>query len=181
MKLFIMQSPPLLYYLLPLRAKYLPQHRILEHPQSMFLPRCERPSITHSYVITGKITVLYISFLIYLDYKLEDRRFWTGWYQTFPEFTCALTFFMNAILNCEGCFQIFKLFHHIQRVCFLSFCFDSVAHSVCVLLYSIYAFTQEINRVVKNQKLICTTKFQLPPPLPAGLLALYCRLHFNTF
>jgi hypothetical protein len=30
----------------PLRPKYPPQHPILEHPQPMFLPQCERPSLT---------------------------------------------------------------------------------------------------------------------------------------
>jgi hypothetical protein len=30
----------------PLRPKYPPQHPILEHPQSLFLPQCERPSCT---------------------------------------------------------------------------------------------------------------------------------------
>ena len=73
MKLLIMKSPPLLCHLLPLRAKYLPQHPILEHSQPMFLPRCKRPSITYSY-ITGKITVLYISFFIIwtANWKTED-------------------------------------------------------------------------------------------------------------
>ena len=37
---------PLSCYLVPLRLKYLPQHRILEHPQSTFLPQCEKPSFT---------------------------------------------------------------------------------------------------------------------------------------
>ena len=34
------------YVTVPLRPKYLPQHPILEHPQPMFLPQCERPSFT---------------------------------------------------------------------------------------------------------------------------------------
>jgi len=36
----------LVFYLVPLGPKYLSQHRILEHPQPMFLPQCERPSAT---------------------------------------------------------------------------------------------------------------------------------------
>jgi hypothetical protein len=31
-------------YLVPIRPKYLPQHPILWHPQTTFLPQCERPS-----------------------------------------------------------------------------------------------------------------------------------------
>jgi hypothetical protein len=32
--------------LVPLRPKYPPQHPIVEHPQSLFLPQYERPSFT---------------------------------------------------------------------------------------------------------------------------------------
>jgi hypothetical protein len=34
------------HYLIPHRTKYPPQYPILEHPQPMFLPQCERPSFT---------------------------------------------------------------------------------------------------------------------------------------
>jgi len=37
---------PLPCYLIPLWSKYSPQHPILKHPQSMFLPQCEQPSFT---------------------------------------------------------------------------------------------------------------------------------------
>jgi hypothetical protein len=37
---------PLLHYLVSLRAKYLPQHPILEHAQATSLPLYERPSFT---------------------------------------------------------------------------------------------------------------------------------------
>ena len=37
-------NPP--SYLVPLRSKYFPQLPILKHPQSTFLPLCERPSFT---------------------------------------------------------------------------------------------------------------------------------------
>ena len=33
-------------YLVPLRPKYPPQHPILKHPQPMFVPQCEGPSLT---------------------------------------------------------------------------------------------------------------------------------------
>ena len=35
---------PSTVYLVPLRPKYPPQHHILELPQPMILPQCERPS-----------------------------------------------------------------------------------------------------------------------------------------
>jgi len=46
MNLLVMYSLTLSCYLPPLRAKYLPQHPILEHPQPLFLPQCERPKLT---------------------------------------------------------------------------------------------------------------------------------------
>jgi hypothetical protein len=36
MKLLIMQSSPASCHFLPLRSKYSPQQRVLNHPQSMF-------------------------------------------------------------------------------------------------------------------------------------------------
>jgi hypothetical protein len=45
MKLLIMLFSPFSCHFLPLRSKYSPQHRILKHPQSMFFPSCERPSL----------------------------------------------------------------------------------------------------------------------------------------
>jgi hypothetical protein len=39
-----MQFSPLLSYLVTLEPKYLPQHLILEDPQSVLLPQCDEPS-----------------------------------------------------------------------------------------------------------------------------------------
>jgi hypothetical protein len=38
MKLVIMQLSPASYHFIPLRSKYSPQHPVLKHPPSMFLP-----------------------------------------------------------------------------------------------------------------------------------------------
>jgi hypothetical protein len=46
MKLLIMQSPSASCHFLPHRSKYSPQHPVLKHPQSMFLPYYEVPSFT---------------------------------------------------------------------------------------------------------------------------------------
>jgi hypothetical protein len=43
---WIMQSPPIPNYIVPLRPKYLPQHPILLHPRPMFLPHYEQHSFT---------------------------------------------------------------------------------------------------------------------------------------
>jgi hypothetical protein len=41
-----MLSSPLPCRLVPLRPKYPPQHPILEHPQSLFLPQWQKRSFT---------------------------------------------------------------------------------------------------------------------------------------
>jgi len=47
MKLLIMtQFSPVSCPFHPLRSHYLPQHSILQNPQPMFFPSCERPSFT---------------------------------------------------------------------------------------------------------------------------------------
>jgi hypothetical protein len=46
MKLLIMQFSPTSCHFIPLRSKYSPEHSVLKHPQSMFLPYCQRPSFT---------------------------------------------------------------------------------------------------------------------------------------
>jgi hypothetical protein len=38
MKILFMQFSPASYYLIPLGSRYSPQHPVLKHPQSMFLP-----------------------------------------------------------------------------------------------------------------------------------------------
>jgi hypothetical protein len=46
MKLHTVQFPPVPFYLVPLRPKYLLQNPIFQNPQPIYLPQCERPSFT---------------------------------------------------------------------------------------------------------------------------------------
>ena len=85
----IMQFSPLPYYFVPLRPKYSPQHLILKNLSRRFSTTV-RGQVSHPYKTTRKIIVLYI--LIFLDSKLEDKRFCTDWYQTFPDFKLLLVF-----------------------------------------------------------------------------------------
>lgn len=48
---------------LPLESKYLPQHSVLEHVQPLFF--LMRDQIPHQYKTTGKIAVLYTSFVLF--------------------------------------------------------------------------------------------------------------------
>jgi hypothetical protein len=57
-----MQFPPFSRHLIPLRSKYPPQHPVLKHPQSMFLPEC-RDQVSRPYRTTGKIIVLKVVWL----------------------------------------------------------------------------------------------------------------------
>jgi len=72
-KFHIMLSSWLLCYHVPLRPKYLPQHPILEHPQPMFLPQCERPSSSPIKTTGHNIIVLYIFSFMFVDSELEDK------------------------------------------------------------------------------------------------------------
>ena len=46
MKLLTVPSHPVLYYLIPLSPKYLPQYPILKHSQPIFCAKCDRPRYT---------------------------------------------------------------------------------------------------------------------------------------
>ena len=73
-KLLIVWFSPFPCYFVPLRPKYSPQQPFLKHLQPSFLPQYERPNKT-----TCKIIVLYILIFVFLNGKLEDKRFCTEW------------------------------------------------------------------------------------------------------
>ena len=69
-----MQCSPLSCYVFPLVLKYLSHHPILEKPQPVFLPVCERPDFIpilnkkHNY---GSVYFKYVCFWI-SDWKTKD-------------------------------------------------------------------------------------------------------------
>jgi hypothetical protein len=63
--------------LIPLQSKYPPQHPVLRHPQSMFLP--VRDLVSHPYRTTGRIIVLYNLLVTFFDTRLEYESFWAEW------------------------------------------------------------------------------------------------------
>ena len=64
-KLRIMQFSPLLFYLVPLRPKYSPQHPVVKHPQRTFLPQCERLSFTPIQNNRQNYSAVYLNFCIF--------------------------------------------------------------------------------------------------------------------
>jgi len=76
-------------YLVPFRLKYSPQHHILTHTQSTFLPQCERLSFTPIHSNRQSYSSVYPIFK-FLDNKLKDKRICTDWQQAFPDFIMLL-------------------------------------------------------------------------------------------
>jgi hypothetical protein len=73
MKLLIMQFYSPSHHFISLRSKYSPQHPVLKHPQSGFSLNVG-DQVSHPYTTTGKMIVLYILILMFLDSRREDKK-----------------------------------------------------------------------------------------------------------
>jgi hypothetical protein len=59
-----MQFSTTSYPFIPLRSKYFPQHPVLKHPQSTFLPYCQKPSFTPIQNYRQNYIVVYSNFYV---------------------------------------------------------------------------------------------------------------------
>jgi len=76
-KLLTVWSSQLPCYLVPLRPMYFPQH--LSNILSLCSSLSVRNQTSHPYKTRGKITILCVLIFMFLDSKLEDKRFCTKW------------------------------------------------------------------------------------------------------
>jgi hypothetical protein len=60
-----MQFSPFSHHLIPLWSIYLPQHSVLNHPQSMFLPSCQRPRFTPIQNHRQNYGLVYFNFYVF--------------------------------------------------------------------------------------------------------------------
>ena len=86
MVLFI-QSSPVSLYLYQRRPKYPPQHLILEHPQPMFLPQCERPCFAPT---QNRLKFSYVDLHIFRHTK-QNQNILGRTAQRVPELNLLLT------------------------------------------------------------------------------------------
>ena len=73
LKLRIMRFSPVSCYLVPLRPKCLPQHRIVHHSKPILFPQSQTPRLTNVYSITQIILLCILIFTI-LDKEGKYRR-----------------------------------------------------------------------------------------------------------
>jgi hypothetical protein len=108
---YVVFSTPLL--LVPLRHIYLPQHPILEHPQTTFRPQCGSPSFTPIQNNRHQYSSVYFNSYI-SEQHTGRQRFLHRMTASIPWVQSTLDFPHECNFALLGCSQIFELFHPFE-------------------------------------------------------------------
>jgi len=127
-------------------------HRIsnakVKNPQPLFLPQCERPSFTP--IQTRQNYSLAYMFFIFLDRKLEDKRFCNH------SLTSICSYFLHE-RNSDllGLSQIFELFHPFKG--FITYIGTVILSCMLVSRHDLVfsAFTSRLISLLMTIKLLC--------------------------
>jgi hypothetical protein len=90
-----------------------------------------RDQVSHPYKTTGRIMVLCILTFTFLDSRREDKRLWTEWQHTFPEF---------SLLLISSCMQFWSV-SVVPK--YLNFATSSKKFQKCLFKYNHYQRERE--------------------------------------